>query len=57
MLANWTGQWVNLRLYGPPDKLALGYAAVAVVDYSIIPMFLLLCLMRDPIKAYFSAGR
>lgn len=55
MLCNWMGQWVSLRLYGPPDNSSIAYALVGCVDNAVVPIFVVVCLFREPIKGYFTS--
>jgi hypothetical protein len=55
ILCSWIGQWVSLRLYGPPDYSTVAYALVGSVDNAVTPTFLVLCLIREPVKGYFNS--
>ena len=46
-----------MRLYGPPDNSTIAYAVVGVIDNATVPVFGVICMMVEPIKGYFSAGR
>ena len=58
LLCNWVWQWGYLRVYGPADNSTMSYTFVAFADYAVIPIFVVLCLFREPIKGCFtSKGR
>jgi hypothetical protein len=55
LLCSWTGQWVSLRMYGPPDASAIASFFVGLVDNAAVPVFVVICLNREPIKGYFTS--
>jgi len=57
MLCSWLAQLATLRLYGSPDISVIAFNLVNFVDNAVVPIFLVLCLVREPIKGYFTSGR
>ncbi len=41
-----------LPLYGKPDVSTIANLLVGMVDNATVPIFVLVCLTREPIKGY-----
>ena len=53
ILSNWTGNGFTAALWAA--DLMIANVIVSLADYAIIPTFLVLCLLREPIKGYFTS--
>lgn len=57
VIVSWISQWVYLHLTGAADLSSIGYAIVGAIDNATVPTFIVLCLIREPIKGYFSSPK